>query len=307
MIARLTTIYLAIFAAVLALLSGGAYVFLAAQYHSLLLPALSTPEGQNAYHAILVRLITTIVAFDLPLLIIVGVASALLARLSIRPLLLARERERAFVADAAHELRSPLATIASVAQATRGAANDETVREGLGLIIKTSLDASALIGDLLTLAREPAGTLLAREPVDVAAITRECLRELAPRATAAKIDVHDHLSSAIIDGDERRLRELLRNLFDNALRHARTTIDVACVGADGFATLTVSDDGHGVASELRERIFDRFVRGGDAAAGSGLGLSIAQWIVHAHNGSITVAPGGTSGATFVVKLPLLRT
>src|SRR5271170_7715624 len=96
------------------------------QYHSLLLPALSTPEGAAVYARAMSRVLVTILALDIPLLIVVGIAAWLLARLSIRPLLEAQDRERSFVADAAHELRSPLAAIATIAQATRPKATPET-------------------------------------------------------------------------------------------------------------------------------------------------------------------------------------
>ncbi|MDP9023770.1 MAG: hypothetical protein M3N13_00155, partial [Candidatus Eremiobacteraeota bacterium] len=107
MIARLTAIYLGIFTIVLAALSGAAYLFIAGQYHSLLLPALSTPEGALALRNASQRIAKTILAFDVPLLVFVGLTSWMLARLSLRPLFAARDRERAFIADAAHQLRSP--------------------------------------------------------------------------------------------------------------------------------------------------------------------------------------------------------
>src|SRR5690242_13132730 len=97
------------------------------------------------------RVALTIVAFDIPLLIVVGIASWMLARISVAPWISARAREREFIADAAHELRSPLATIASVAQVSRKE-DQASMRDALELIAKTSLDANGVITDLLTLA-----------------------------------------------------------------------------------------------------------------------------------------------------------
>jgi signal transduction histidine kinase len=290
-IARLVASYLAVFAIVLAALSLGAYVFIGQQYHSLLLPALSTPEGAAAYSRQMQRVLLTILSFDLPLLIVVGVASWFLARLSLAPLEAARERERQFVADAAHELRSPLATIASVAQSSGD----------LGIISRTALDASETIADLLTLARSPNGTLLQRESTDLAMVVRTCIEEFRPRADAASIALEIQLESAIINGDARRLRELIRNLLENALRHARSKIVIRCSPSAGGATLSVSDDGKGVRPEDRERIFERFFRADDSSDGTGLGLSIAQWIAHAHEGSIAVNDANP-GALFIVTL-----
>lgn len=302
MIARLVALYLAVFAAVLAALSIGAYFFVGTQYHSLLLPALSTPEGVAAYRQAMQRVALTIVAFDIPLVILVGIASWLLARISVAPWVSAHEREREFIADAAHELRSPLATISSVAQAARNA-DELSMREALELITKTSLDASGVITDLLTLARLPSATLLVREPVDLAAIAFDCVAEFRTRASSAGIAIESNLASAIVNGDARRLRELIRNLLENAMHHARSTISVSSSSNAGCAQLTVSDDGAGVPLQSRDHIFERFFRNGEAA-GTGLGLAIAQWVARAHEGSIALSDR-TPGASFVVEIPLI--
>jgi two-component system OmpR family sensor kinase len=300
-IARLVIGYLAIFAAILAALSVVAYLFVGMQYHSVLLPALSTPEGAAVYAQAMSRVLVTILAFDVPLLIFVGVASWLLARLSIRPLLEAQERERAFVADAAHELRSPLAAISTIAQAAMPKASPET-SDAFDLISRTAIDASALIADLLTLARSPAPTLLAREPVDLAAIAHDVAGEFAPRAQAASITLQLEASSAIVDGDARRLRELARNLLENALRHARSRVVFACGADANGAFLRVHDDGAGVAPDLRSRLFERYAS--NSVSGSGLGLALAQWVARAHEGTLVLEPVD-GGASFVAHFPIV--
>lgn len=305
MIARLTAAYLLIFALVLAVLSFAAYTFVGTQYHSLLLPALGTPEGVLAYALAMRHVAGTIAAFDLPLLLIVGVAAWILARVSIQPLLSARERERSFVADVAHELRSPLATISSIAQAHRAAAQPETVRDALTLIATTAVDASGLIGDMLTLARTPGAQLLSREPVDLAAVVRVCVREFQPQIEGAGLTVEVQAESAIVNGDERRLRELIRNVVENALRHARTRITIRCAVEGDRALLQIADDGLGVDVSDRERIFERFFRADGDARGSGLGLAIAQWVARAHDG-LLVLDDVPSGASFTARIPLLR-
>jgi signal transduction histidine kinase len=297
-IARLVAGYLSIFAAILAVLSLVAYWYLGTQYHSLLQPALSTPEGAHEFALVMQRVAATIVELDVPLLILVGIAAWVLARISVQPLLQARDRERAFVADAAHELRSPLATIASIAQASRSKVTDSGSAEAFDVIAKAALDASTLIADLLTLARSPQPTLLAREPVDLAAIVHDCALEFGPRAEAASVVLELDVSSAIIQGDARRLRELIRNLLENALRHARGRIVCSCGTQGSDAYLRVSDDGLGVAPEIRGQLFERFVTG--SKTGSGLGLAIANWVVRAHEGSLSLEEG-TSGATFLAR------
>ncbi len=301
MIARLVGAYLVIFTVVLAAASFALYVFLAGQYHGLLLPALSTPEGAGVYTQTMRKVALEILAADVPLLVLVGLAAWALAKLSLRPLLEAQARERAFIADAAHELRSPLATIASVAQAARG---DGAVQKDdvLDAIAKTALEASALVGDLLTLARSPKPTLLQREPVDLAALAHTCVREIEPLAQRSGINLELHLAPAIVDGDARRLRELLRNLLENALRHASAHITITTGVDGGRAVLRVTDDGAGVAPELREGLFDRFVSG--SVGGSGLGLAIAQWVARAHEGTLALDER-EHGASFVALFPTI--
>lgn len=304
MITRLTVTYLAIFACVLAVLSFVAFLFVSQQYHSLLLPVLSTPEGQSAYAATMRRVAAVIFAFDVPLLIVVGIASAFLARVSIAPLFDARERERLFVADAAHGLRSPLATIASVAQA---ASNDTDARSrtAFDLISKTALDASGLIAELLTLARNPHAGLLECEPIDVGALGTQCASEFVARAGERGVALNVDAGSAIVNGDARRIRELIRNLLDNALRHARHAVTLSIANGATAATITVEDDGTGIPSDERARVFERFTRGSEHAEGTGLGLPIARWIARAHGGSLELDERA-HGARLVAKLPTHR-
>jgi signal transduction histidine kinase len=305
MIARLTAIYLAIFAAVLAAISVAAYAFVGVQYRSLLGPALQTAEAQSAYAHAMQRVALALAGFDLPLLVIVGAASYVLARVSVAPLLEARAREREFSIDVAHELRSPLATIASVAQIA-GADADERTRRRLDVIVRAALDAGSLIGDLLTLARDPRPAVLHREPVDLANVVTACTREFDDRFHARGVTLATRAESCIVDGDERRLRELVRNLLENALRHARAQVSVSTTPDGGAAHITVEDDGSGIPPDKRDRLFDRYHHSDDG--GIGLGLAIVAWIANAHEGSVRVeTPAAGKGTAIVTTLPALRT
>lgn len=302
MIARATVLYLLVFVCVLLALDAGAYFFMVREYTSLLGPALGTPEGNTALAAAMRKVVLTIAMLDVPLVIAVAAASYLLARASIAPLAAARERERVFAADAAHELRSPLATIASIAQAARATA-DPAAREAFESIVRTALDASGIVSDLLTLAREPGRSVLQCEPVDLGAIVAGCAREAAAAARERGVVLSSAPASAIVDGDERRLRELTRNLLDNAIRHARGNVDVATETDGKSCAIVVDDDGEGVAPNERERIFERFYRHSDDGSGTGLGLAIVRWIVRAHDGTIDVRTAPLGGARFVASFP----
>jgi signal transduction histidine kinase len=289
---------LAVFLLIIGALSVLAYALIAAGYRTALGPALDVPEGAMALATALRRVILSILAVDAGLAVIVGAASFALARAAVRPLVEARAREARFAADAAHELRTPLGVIASVAQAARG---DGTPQDAaLKTVSDHALEASALIADLLTLARQPEERALHREPVDLAAIAARTLRERQSIAAERGVALQLHAESAIVDGDERRLAQLVRNLVDNALRYARGRVDVS-VEADGrVARLAVSDDGPGVSEAMRAQVFERFAKDANSD-GSGLGLAICRWVARSHGGDITLE----DASRFVSCLPLL--
>jgi signal transduction histidine kinase len=303
LIARAAGIYLAIFVCVLVALSVGAYAFVAREYASLLAPALGTPEGAAAMATAMRRVLLTIVTIDVPLVAVVGVASYALARATIAPLQAARERERTFAADAAHALRSPLAAIAAVAQVARAGAPPES-QGAFDAIVQSTFEASDAITDLLTLARDPARRVLQCEPVDLAAVVTSSARRAQPVATERGIRLDVAAASAIVDGDERRLAELARNLLDNAIRHARTNVRIASRGNGRCGEIVVEDDGEGIPAPERERIFERFYRREQNGGSGGLGLAIVRWIADAHGGEVRAgeAPGG--GAQFVATVPV---
>jgi signal transduction histidine kinase len=215
------------------------------------------------------------------------------------------ERQRDFVADASHELRSPLATLRTeleVALAHPDGRWEQTVRDALtdvGRIEK-------LAGDLLLLARLDAAPVRRREAVHVAELVAI---EIARLPIADRERCAHHLAAGItVNGDPSQLSRLIRNLLDNAIEHAVLGITVVLRGAEDAAELSVSDDGPGIAPADRERVFNRFTRLDEARSrddgGTGLGLAIAQQITQLHAGRLWVADT-TPGATFILRLPRL--
>jgi len=302
LIARTAALYLCVFVCVLAALSIGAYEFVAREYASLLAPALSTPEGAGALRTAMRRVAVTIAEIDTPLVIVVAIASYFLARAAIAPLEAARERERRFSADAAHELRSPLTAIAAVAQAARADAPEQS-RACFEAIARSALEASDVVTDLLTLARDPARRALQCEPVDLAAIVTIASRVTRPVADARNVRLDVAPGSAIVDGDERRLRELSVNLLDNAIRHARQAVSITSRQAGRLCEIIVEDDGDGIPASERERVFERFYRRAHDGSGTGLGLAIVRWIAYAHGGAVDIDRSSNGGARFVAAFP----
>src|SRR5712691_866943 len=218
------------------------------------------------------------------------------------------ESQRQFVSDASHELRTPLTTIQgnagllasrSVAEEVRRAAAEDVVKEGARM--------ARLVDRLLTLAGADSGLGLTLAPLELKPLVEEVCRQAAAQHGGHKLSVD--AAAVRVEGDDDALRQLLWILLDNAFRFATSAVEVSLSTEDGgWGRLLVADDGPGVPSEHRERIFERFYRVDSSRAGShaGLGLSIARWIVAQHGGRIIAGEAKLGGAAFLVDLPLLR-
>ncbi len=293
---RVAAAYTAIVAIVLLALGAAAFAFIARVDADELRPIIDLPEGAYVYHHALVQAGLVIAGIEVALLFVVAVAAYALAQISTRPLTEARDREQRFASEAAHELRTPLARIATTAQGAQGGTPEEAQR-ALAAVTKMAIEASALIGDLLTLARVehvPSGLF---EPVDVSSLVRDVAAEYGAARPGVRIAVNDG-EGTFVDGDALRLRRLFANVVDNAVRHAGSGVLIDIAQTGDRAVIAVEDDGSGVAPELREKIFERFVT---TTGGTGLGLPICRWIARAHGGDIHV----TTGSRFIVELPLL--
>ena len=224
-----------------------------------------------------------------------------------RVLASALDAQRRFVADASHELRTPLATIQGNAGLLAAGPNvDETVRRAAAADIVGESERMARLTDrLLTLARADSGLDLQLARVALAPIAAEVVRQATRVHT--NVTLTADLDDLDVSGDADALRQLLWILLENAARHARSRVSVALHHEEGWARLVVSDDGRGVPTEERERIFQRFYKADPARrdGGAGLGLAIARWITDQHHGRIVAADGPDGGAGFFVDLPLL--
>lgn len=202
------------------------------------------------------------------------------------------DNTRRFTADAAHELRTPLAAIRGQAQVALASKEHDEQARALQQVLRGCDLATHLIEQLLTLARLDASSQPAREPVDLHALTAEVLAEVAASAVNTDVEVALEEGDAIqISVQPGLIRILLRNLLDNAIRYSPPGSEVCvAIHLDGTnAVVDVLDSGPGIPADQLARIFDRFYRVlGSAQSGSGLGLSIAQRIAEIHGGSIHI-------------------
>ena len=217
------------------------------------------------------------------------------------------ERQREFVADASHELRTPLTSILTNLELLEADLQGED-REIAGAALRSSQRMRRLVADLLLLARADTGRQVPHEPVNLASVVREAAAEVAPTALDHDLSVDADELGLTVDGAPDELHRLTVNLIGNAVSHTPNGTSVhASVHRDGAAVvLIVEDDGPGIPPELRDRIFDRFVRGdGDAGSrsGSGLGLAIVKAVADSHGGSVHLESPPEGGARFVVTLP----
>jgi heavy metal sensor kinase len=227
-----------------------------------------------------------------------------------------------FTADASHELRTPIALMRTEAEvALRRARDSHAYREALQHILNETEKTSALIEELLALARADAGSeSLKRQPVELGELLRDCVQGWQPFAARAGHELafrSGESGHVWVVADESALRRVLAILLDNAVKYTPTpghiavtlgvTPDMNDDDRKPRAVVSVSDTGIGISAEEQSKIFERFYRvdkaRGSAAGGAGLGLAIARWIVEQHDGSITIESATGKGSRFSVQMP----
>jgi two-component system OmpR family sensor kinase len=204
------------------------------------------------------------------------------------------DAQQHFVADAAHELRTPLAALKLQVQSLERSDGPDAKRIAVARLTAGIERATRLVEQLLVLARQEASAAggAPRQPVDIAGAAKRAVAELAGVAAAKQIDLGlQRADSAEVDVQPDSLMILLRNLVDNAIKYTPQggTVDVSVVAASGSVTVTVEDSGPGIPPAERERVFDRFYRvPGSDAAGSGLGLAIIKAIAERHGATLVL-------------------
>jgi len=228
----------------------------------------------------------------------------------------AMHQQRQFMADASHELRTPVTT-------TRTAANvalqqphrdEEEYRKTLGIIEQQAMRLSRIVDDMFTLARADAGTYpVRRQPMYLDEVIEDVAAAARVVASTRQVEIEVHAdSSASFVGDEELIRRLLANLLDNAVRHspAGSAVRVELRARQAGYSLVVADQGSGIPAKHRPHIFERFYRvdtsrtRGHHDGGAGLGLSLARWVVTVHGGDITLSESSENGSTFSISLPV---
>ncbi|HMF60299.1 MAG TPA: ATP-binding protein [Vicinamibacterales bacterium] len=219
--------------------------------------------------------------------------------------------QRRFMADASHEIRTPVSIMRTAADVTlsQPSRDEGEYREALVAIAQQTTRLTRLVDDMLVLARADGGGYpMVMTSVDLAAVVNECVRELGARAEDKGITVHTSLEPLTLTGDEALLRRMLSNLVGNALAYTAQggSVDISLAKTDGRLMLSVADTGPGIPPEDRERVFERFVRldPARAAGGAGLGLAIARWVAEAHGGTVRVVSSGSAGTVFAASLPV---
>jgi signal transduction histidine kinase len=221
-----------------------------------------------------------------------------------------QDRQRRFVSDASHELRSPIATIRQHAEVARGHPGSTTTDALAATVLAEALRLQRLVDDLLVLARaDEHGLALSRQPVDLDDLVLDEARRL--RSTTDLAVDATGVSAGAVSGDADALRRIVRNLADNAARHAAGRIALSLAERDGTVTFAVEDDGPGVPPTDQARVFERFVRLDDARVraddtGSGLGLAIVAELVAALDGDVAMSAAALGGTRVEVTLPALR-
>ena len=218
-------------------------------------------------------------------------------------------RQQRFVADASHELRSPLTRLRSQLEVELAETDDPSWTAALQSLLDDVVGMQEVVEDLLYLARADEGHVaVAAQPLDLDDLVIDEARRIQ---SGGRVDVDlAGVSGAHVMGNPGQLSRAVRNLLDNAARHATARVTVSLEESAETARLTIADDGPGIAPEDYARIFERFSRLDEArsadAGGSGLGLAIARDIVVRHGGTLNLFEANRPGATFELRLPAAR-
>jgi two-component system, OmpR family, sensor kinase len=305
--------YVVLFIVVLVVFSGIFFIALAIGLQPAFDLAPELPEEQQSRASYLRTIGVIFIALGIADVIVVTIVAVLaywFAGRTLGPIRDAHERQRRFVADASHEMRTPLASIRATAEAALSGASDQ--RSALETIAVETERMSTLTDDLLTLARSETGSIDgARTRIDLSVLTAEAVETVR----RAHPDLGERLSvvlepDLLVEADEREIARIVENLVDNAVRYGGLEpVQVRTAGQDGSAIVEVVDRGPGISAVDIDRVFEPFFRvRSDAAAapGTGLGLAIVAELARRNGGAVTVESEPGQGATFVLRLVRIR-
>jgi len=257
-----------------------------------------------AYRYVITLLLAVFMAF---------VGSLILSKAAIRPIQAAWQKQLDFTADASHELRTPITVIQTNLDLVMDNRNEtvESQMKWLKNIEAENKRMAKLVEDLLTLSRADTDQqVLEKETFMLGEAIAEATTPFDPMASEKNIKLNVSANNQIaFFGDRKRIKQLMVILLDNALNYTDSgIITVTLAKIEKEITITVSDTGHGIEAEHISKIFDRFYRVAKTRSlnqgGSGLGLSIARWIVQEHGGAIQVMSTPCAGTSFTIHLPL---
>lgn len=314
---RLTLLYITLFALVLGIFSVVFYLGVA----TALAPAFDLgPELTNeqaaevAYQATVDQIRVALVIADAAVLVLVGAAAWILASRTLRPISEAHARQRRFVADASHEMRTPLAAIRASAEGVLAApATDDELRNALRIVVDSADRLSRLTNDLLLLARaDELPSERSPIPTDLSVIVAETLEAFHVAHPALPRALASLGTDLLVAANADEVGRIVANLLDNAYRYgprpARSPRIVTRM-IERDPVVEVADEGPGIAQASLARMFEPFARlhaDADSEKGSGLGLAIARSLARRNGGDLTVTSRVGQGSTFRLALPRFR-
>lgn len=259
------------------------------------------------------QLILTLIIIGLISIVILAIISYVLAGISLIPIKKSWNQQKDFVADASHELRTPLTVIQTnldVALSDEEGTIEEN-HEWINNAYTESIKMSKLVNDLLLLAKIDSKEIyIKKESIDITELLKQVISHMRPMFNNKKIKLEENiLDNILVYGDYDRIRQLIIILLDNAIKYTNDngSVEITLENIENKTLLKVKDTGIGLSEEDKEKVFNRFYRSDKARTsengGSGLGLSIAYWIVKSHNGTIKLESELSKGSAFIVELP----
>jgi signal transduction histidine kinase len=311
---RLTLLYIALFTLVLGIFSIVFYLGVATALAPTfdLGPELTNEQAAEvAYQATVDQIRLALIVADIAVIALVGGAAWVLASRTLRPISEAHARQRRFVADASHEMRTPLASIRASAEGALAApASEADLRRALGVVVDSADQLSRLTNDLLLLARaDELPSDRRAPPVDLSVVVAETLDAFAVAHEGLPRIRTTLGADLMVTADPDEIGRIVANLLDNAYRYGSGSARpprIVTRSVERDAVVEVGDDGPGIAAADLERVFEPFARlHADAGTpeGSGLGLAIARSLALRNGGELTVTSRPGRGSTFRLSLP----